>query len=104
MENDRVKNELRLEMILSTYRDKLQELGEEDFIGWVEKTQFPEQENRNRRDSDKESKNDFTGACFKCGSDVNLESGNGSSWGEYDYDCGQCGHSFTIESKGWELS
>ena len=32
-------NELRLSMIVSTFRDKLQDLGEEDFITWVEKTQ-----------------------------------------------------------------
>tara|TARA_R110002012_G_scaffold62816_1_gene165226 strand:+ start:223 stop:351 length:129 start_codon:yes stop_codon:yes gene_type:complete len=38
-------NELRLSMIVSTFRDKLQDLGEEDFITWVEKTQFPKKEN-----------------------------------------------------------
>ena len=40
------KNELRLQMIVSAYRDKLQDLGEEDFIGWVEKTQFPKKEDQ----------------------------------------------------------
>ena len=39
-------NELRLSMIVSTFRDKLQGLGEEDFIAWVEKTQFPKKENK----------------------------------------------------------
>ena len=51
--------------------------------------------------SKEESKNEFTGACPKCGSDENLQAGNDSSWAEYDYDCLDCGHSFIIESKGW---
>ena len=38
------KEELRLTMIVSTFRDKLIELDEQDFIDWVEKTQFPKEE------------------------------------------------------------
>ena len=38
-----MKEDLRLEMILSTYRDKLEDLGEEEFINWVEKIQFPKE-------------------------------------------------------------
>ena len=63
------KNELRLQMIASTYRDKLQDFGEEAFIDWVENTQFPEDKNRDRRESDKEKKTlvgailDIIGAC-----------------------------------------
>ena len=53
--------------------------------------------------SKEESKNEFTGHCPKCGSDENIEASNGTSWGEYDYDCLDCGRSFTIESKGWEV-
>jgi hypothetical protein len=33
---------LRLEMIIATFRDKLEDLGEEEFIDWVEK-QFPKE-------------------------------------------------------------
>ena len=40
-------NEYRLSMVVSTFRDKLQDLGEEDFINWVEKTQFPKKEMSN---------------------------------------------------------
>ena len=36
--------ELRLTMIISTFRDKLIELDEQEFIDWVEKTQFPKGE------------------------------------------------------------
>ena len=35
---------LRLTMILATFRDKLEDLGEDQFINWVEKTQFPKEE------------------------------------------------------------
>ena len=38
------KEELRLTMIVSTFRDKLIELDEQEFIDWVEKTQFPMEE------------------------------------------------------------
>ena len=54
--------------------------------------------------SKEEELNEFTGFCPKCGSDENIEASNGTSWGEYDYDCLDCGHSFTIESKGWEVT
>jgi len=37
-------NELRLTMIVNTFRDRLIELDEQDFINWVEKTQFPKKE------------------------------------------------------------
>ena len=35
-----IKENLRLEMILSTFRDKLIELDEKEFVDWVEKIQF----------------------------------------------------------------
>ena len=38
------KKELRLAMIISTFRDKLIELDEQEFVDWVEKTQFPKEE------------------------------------------------------------
>ncbi len=38
------KEELRLTMIVSTLRDKLIELDEQEFVDWVEKTQFPKEE------------------------------------------------------------
>ena len=38
-------NELKLTMIVNTFRDRLIELDEQDFINWVEKTQFPKKEN-----------------------------------------------------------
>ena len=41
-----MKEELRLEMILATYRDKLEDLGEEEFINWVEEIQFPKKEKK----------------------------------------------------------
>jgi|TARA_R100000479_G_scaffold147454_1_gene82957 hypothetical protein len=34
-------NELRLTMIVNTFRDRLIELGEQDFINLVEKIEFP---------------------------------------------------------------
>ena len=40
------KEELRLTMIANTFRDKLIELDEENFINWVEVVQFPK-ENEN---------------------------------------------------------
>ena len=38
------KEELRLTMIVSTFRDKLIDLDEQEFIDWVEKIQFPKEE------------------------------------------------------------
>ena len=38
-----LKEELRLTMIVSTFRDKLIELDEQEFVDWVEKTQFPKE-------------------------------------------------------------
>ena len=38
-----MKEDLRLEMILSSFRDRLVELDEQEFIDWVEKTQFPKE-------------------------------------------------------------
>ncbi len=35
--------ELRLTMIVNTFRDKLIELDEQEFIDWVEKIQFPKE-------------------------------------------------------------
>ena len=35
---------LRLTMILATFRDKLEDLGEEEFIRNTEEIQFPEEE------------------------------------------------------------
>ena len=37
------KEELRLTMIIDTFRDKLIELDEQEFIDWVEKIQFPKE-------------------------------------------------------------
>ena len=37
------KEELRLIMIVNTFRDKLIELNEQEFINWVEVIQFPEE-------------------------------------------------------------
>ena len=37
------KEELRLTMIVNTFRDKLIELNEEKFINWVEVIQFPKE-------------------------------------------------------------
>ena len=34
------EEELRLTMIVSSFRDKLIELDEQEFVDWVEKTQF----------------------------------------------------------------
>ena len=39
------KEELRLTMIVNTFRDKLIELDEQEYIDWVEKTQFPKEKN-----------------------------------------------------------
>ncbi len=39
-------NELKLTMIVNTFRDRLIELDEQDFINWVEKTQFPKKEKK----------------------------------------------------------
>tara|TARA_R110000824_G_scaffold24840_7_gene86983 strand:- start:2122 stop:2283 length:162 start_codon:yes stop_codon:yes gene_type:complete len=38
------KEELRLTMIIDTFRDKLIELDEQEFINWVEVVQFPIEE------------------------------------------------------------
>ena len=35
------KSELRLSMIVSTFKDRLIELDEQEFIDWVEKVAFP---------------------------------------------------------------
>ena len=42
------KEELRLTMIVNTFRDKLIELDEEDFINWVEVIQFPKEKKWNK--------------------------------------------------------
>ena len=38
------KEQLRMTMIINTFRDKLIELNEQEFIDWVEITQFPKEE------------------------------------------------------------
>jgi hypothetical protein len=40
------KKELRLTMIVDTFRDKLIQLDEEPFIKWVEEIQFPKEEKK----------------------------------------------------------
>ena len=40
------QEQLRLTMLVSTFRDKLIELDEQEFIDWVEKTQFPKEEGK----------------------------------------------------------
>ena len=52
--------------------------------------------------SKEESKNDFTGACPKCGSEDldNVSGGVDSTM----LSCDDCGHGFGIESKGWEVT
>ena len=50
-----------------------------------------------------EAYDEYEGNCPNCSKDENLEAGNGSGFGEYDYECLDCGHNFTIESKGWRI-